>query len=558
MKILIHYARTFKWSLIFIIICSILNGVASVSLLTYLSQKLLAATSISLNTLLIFLALLLVFIALQTAVQLAIAGFGHLLVFRLRKQIIKQIIDTNYQQVKIQGKAKILASLNSDIDNITRIFMHLPEIIQGIVLMICGCIYLGSLSNSLLLITIFWFAAITLVMHFIVKQVVRNYERFRKTKDYLADDYQAVLDGHRELKLNSIRAKNFYDRRLVKHADESRKTIVITDFYHYLGNNFSDIMVLALVGVIYFASAQFKLASIETATTFAVTILFLRNFIFQAVASIPDPSLGMISSNKLQDLEFVDYQEEFSAQNQLNPNWQTIRFENVTYTYPKSKDGKNKDGNFGLQPVNFTLHRGELNFLIGKNGSGKSTLSLLLSGLVEPNQGTIYVDDVAITPELLPSYRGMITSVFSDFYLFHEIATDESPEADALLDEWLKILQIEDKVQIIDRTLSTTSLSTGQRKRLALLVSIAERRSFMILDEWAADQDPNFRHIFYRQLLPMIKERGVTVFAISHDDQYFDTADRIFLINQGVLKELNNEERLTEAHLAVEHLKENG
>ncbi|RIY33274.1 hypothetical protein CJP74_02275 [Psittacicella melopsittaci] len=557
MPLILHYAKRFKWRIAVIIFLSILNGLASIAILNFINTKLLNADSFGFTTFIAFVFTLIAFLFIQTLAQICLAALGHKIVFLLRRQLIKQIIDSSYQQIRNQGKAKILASLNTDIDNISRIFMNLPDVIQGAVLAICTGFYLAHLSAPLLGVTVICFAIMLLGMHFIVRTVVRSFKKYRATKDFLSADYQAVLDGHRELKLNNKRAHKFYEQRLTPHAENSRALIVRTDFFHYLGNNYFDVMVLILVGLIFYLAYAFALATIETTITFAVTILFVRNFISQAVASISDITIGFVSTQKIQQLDFAPFTPEFSGQDALNPNWQTIRFENVTYTYPKQQnevEGSKQTSQFALKPLNFTLKRGEVTFLIGKNGSGKSTLALLLSGLVEPTSGKIYVDNTPLTPELFHSYRGMISSVFSDFYLFNEIPADDTPETNALIEQWLDLLQIREKVEIIDQSLSTTSLSTGQRKRLALLVAIAEQRSFMILDEWAADQDPAFRYTFYHQILPLIQKRGVTIFAISHDDAYFDMADNIFLINKGELRILNAQERLTEAHLAVENL----
>jgi len=92
---------------------------------------------------------------------------------------------------------------------------------------------------------------------------------------------------------------------------------------------------------------------------------------------------------------------------------------------------------------------------------------------------------------------------------------------------------LEQKVTVSEGELSSTKLSQGQRKRLALLLAYLENRSIILLDEWAADQDPSFRKVFYTELLPELKARGKTVIAITHDDHYFHLADKIYRIHQG-------------------------
>lgn len=99
------------------------------------------------------------------------------------------------------------------------------------------------------------------------------------------------------------------------------------------------------------------------------------------------------------------------------------------------------------------------------------------------------------------------------------------------------------QVSIENGRLSDVRYSQGQRKRLALLMAVSEKRGCLLLDEWAADQDPRFRKFFYRELLPLLKQQGVTVVAITHDDRYFDMADRLFKMDSGRLIQLNVDEK---------------
>ena len=168
-------------------------------------------------------------------------------------------------------------------------------------------------------------------------------------------------------------------------------------------------------------------------------------------------------------------------------------------------------------------------FLIGKNGSGKSTLFMILAGLLAPKSGEMFADDVKITESNLKSYANTISAVFSDFYLFDEVMSED----EALIGVLLKKMSIENKVSVKDGNFSTLNLSQGQKKRLAMVAALLEGRKFLILDEWAADQDPEFRRHFYVEFLPELKTQGYTIFAISHDDAYFDAADKIYEIKNG-------------------------
>ena len=73
----------------------------------------------------------------------------------------------------------------------------------------------------------------------------------------------------------------------------------------------------------------------------------------------------------------------------------------------------------------------------------------------------------------------------------------------------------------------------GQRKRLALVNAWPEERPVLVFDEWAADQDPALRKIFYTELLADLKRLGKTIIVISHDDRYFNIADPVVRLRAG-------------------------
>lgn len=592
MELFWHYARCFKWRLVLITLLSFLNAAASLAIIHFINRYIIVANNFSLQVLCLFLLALVSFLVVQTLAQIALSSLGHKIVHLFRMQLTKQIIDSDYQLLKSQGKGKLLASLNNDLDQFARIFINLPDLIQGIVLATVCMIYLGSLSGSLLLVTIVWFSLTLYGMYHMVRIVMRGVRKARDLKDQVSTDYQALLDGHRELKLNLQRAQMFHQEKIAPHSDAYRKTFVEIDFFHYLRNNFTETMVLASVGILFYLAYSFNLARAEVTMTYAVTLLFYRKFIFQAVFAIPDLGYGVIAIRKVKELTLAPYQESFTPATGKFKDWQEISFVDVCYQYPHDKSNFNSNSTaeisdkinpkprnttsinntsensthplsehdypnynqskFALEKINFNLLRGETVFLIGKNGSGKSTLSQLLTGLTQATGGKIFIDKQELTADLYPAFHEIISTVFSDFYLFKEIPNADTPETQEILEQWIKLLQMESKVAIIERQLSTVNLSTGQRKRLALLTAIAEQRSLLVLDEWAADQDPAFRYVFYREILPRLKAKGMTIFAISHDDAYFDVADRVLLINQGKLRELNTQERATQAHFMVE------
>ncbi|WP_417788549.1 ATP-binding cassette domain-containing protein, partial [Stutzerimonas xanthomarina] len=199
-----------------------------------------------------------------------------------------------------------------------------------------------------------------------------------------------------------------------------------------------------------------------------------------------------------------------------------------------------------------TLKRGEVVFLIGGNGSGKSTLARLLTGLYQPQSGCVRVDGRPLQEEDWKTYRQHFSAIYTDLHLFDRLMgpAGESPDA-MLIEEWLKALGMHTKLDFDGDRVTNANLSQGQRKRLAMLLAVAEQRDLLLLDEWAADQDPQFRRVFYRELLPQLRALGKTLVVISHDDHYFDQADRLLEMRQGQLVELTGEQREAASRDAV-------
>jgi putative ATP-binding cassette transporter len=197
-----------------------------------------------------------------------------------------------------------------------------------------------------------------------------------------------------------------------------------------------------------------------------------------------------------------------------------IEMRNVVFRYID----RSSDTVFQVGPVDFALQSGELVFITGGNGSGKSTFLKVLASLYKPDAGEITFDGIRLNEETREAYRQLITAVFVDYHLFQRLYGIPEPDP-AEVERLLALFRLEDKTRLNDREFDTLQLSTGQRKRLALIVSLLEKRPILLLDEWAADQDPEFRRKFYFDLLPALNRAGKTVVVITHDDRYLEELD---------------------------------
>ena len=308
-------------------------------------------------------------------------------------------------------------------------------------------------------------------------------------------------------------------------------------------------MMFAAIGVV-FAVSNYLNIPMGIATTFSLTILFMQSPILHAVGAYPTLQTAQVALDKIQSLELAEYQPTFTTDIVVN-NWQSISFNDIGYRYASIDTDanevvvkENEHTSDILKSVNLTLKRGDVVFLIGANGSGKSTLAKIITGIFTPSIGAVKIDSQLVDSKNNADYRQLFSAIFSDQHLFKQLIGREGQQPDeALVNTWLHKLNLQDKVSVTDNQLSTDKLSQGQRKRLAMLIAVAEQKDILLLDEWAADQDPAFRRVFYQTLIPELKALGKTLFIISHDDGYFEHADRLLLMKEGRLIELNAEER---------------
>ncbi|MDH1221920.1 multidrug ABC transporter permease/ATP-binding protein [Aeromonas caviae] len=542
MELLSLVYRQYRWPFIAITLLSLLSAVSGIGVIAFINQSLIESVGDPLPILGQLVGLVLLLLVITLGSQLALTTLGHHFVYRLRGRLLKQLLDTDVARLRQIGQGPLLASLSSDIGQITIAFVRLPELVQGLVLTLGSIIYLGLLSPALLGVTALWVTVTMVVGWLLVNRVYRHLAHMRQAEDRLYQNYQSIIAGCKELALNRERAHFVYHQLYEQNARDYREQIIRADTYHLSAVNWSNIMMLGAIGLVFFLANGLGWANTNVAATFALTLLFLRTPLLQGIGALPTLIAAQVAFDKIAALNLAEPDEAFP----LPPaprSWQRIELEQVSFHYQG-------EGGFSVGPINLVIERGEQIFLIGGNGSGKSTLAMLLTGLYQPVSGRILLDGEPVTDR--NGYLGLFSAIFTDYHLFQHLLGPEPKEA--LVAEWLERLQMGSKLAIEDGFIADIDLSQGQRKRVALLLALAEQREVMLFDEWAADQDPQFRRIFYQVLLPRLKEMGKTVIAISHDDHYFSLADRLLEMRQGRLTELTGEQREQVSRDAVAHL----
>ncbi|WP_324024479.1 multidrug ABC transporter permease/ATP-binding protein [Aeromonas caviae] len=542
MELLSLVYRQYRWPFIAITLLSLLSAVSGIGVIAFINQSLIESVGDPLPILGQLVGLVLLLLVITLGSQLALTTLGHHFVYRLRGRLLKQLLDTDVARLRQIGQGPLLASLSSDIGQITIAFVRLPELVQGLVLTLGSIIYLGLLSPALLGVTALWVTVTMVVGWLLVNRVYRHLAHMRQAEDRLYQNYQSIIAGSKELALNRERAYFVYHQLYEQNARDYREQIIRADTYHLSAVNWSNIMMLGAIGLVFFLANGLGWANTNVAATFALTLLFLRTPLLQGIGALPTLIAAQVAFDKIAALNLAEPDEAFPLPPAPRP-WQRIELDQVSFHYQG-------EGGFSVGPINLVIERGEQIFLIGGNGSGKSTLAMLLTGLYQPVSGRILLDGEPVTDR--NGYLALFSAIFTDYHLFQHLLGPEPKEA--LVAEWLERLQMGSKLAIEDGFIADIYLSQGQRKRVALLLALAEQREVMLFDEWAADQDPQFRRIFYQVLLPRLKEMGKTVIAISHDDHYFSLADRLLEMRQGRLTELTGEQREQVSRDAVAHL----
>ena len=556
MELLRLILRDYRAAFIGVLAASIASAALGIGVIAFINQRLIETAANPLAAMPQFFALIVLLLAVSLIAQLGLTVLGHQFVFDLRSRLVKRIMDTDIERIEALGSAPLLASLSADIRNVTIAFVRLPELVQGTILTLASIAYLAWLSPSILLVTAVWIGLTMAVGAWLVQRVYHHLRHVREAEDALQQDYETVIDGRKELGLNRDRARQLFDRVYRANAQRYRYHIIRSDTFHLSANNWANIMMLGAIGVVFFLANGLGWASSSVAATYALTILFLRTPMIQAIGALPTLINAQVAFDKLATLTLAEYEPRFDTPAPIKRDWKTIELRDVAFAYGRTEEANNGGSDsFGIGPINLTLRRGELVFLIGGNGSGKTTLARLLTGLYRPVSGEIRIDDVPVRISDRAAYRRLFAAVFTDFHLFDQVLGANGKRANQpFIDDWRERLGLTDKLALDGARILNTKLSQGQRKRVALMLALAESRDVLLLDEWAADQDPQFRRVFYRELLPAFRERGHTVFAISHDDSYFEHADRLLEMRDGQLRELTGEMRDRASRDAVAQL----
>ena len=521
---------------VFVIVLSIASGVFAAALASIINK---AAEIIIIKdhsaAVLYFIPLFLILLTLLLFTRRIALRSGVELVERslevYRNKIGNQLRQSELLTMENTDQGEIYTKLSIDTKKISRASLSAIRIIHSIVTLIVIIIYIFTFSISAGICFMFFFALGIFYYQVQHMFLVNTIEEMAQKETRLFENFGHLLDGFKEIKLNTAKKENFFHNKLMPLGNDVKKLRI------KIGNGFVDIARFCFVLLFYLAlgSIIFILPP-----TFSIVLRFkiitMSAFLWEPIGilseSIPVVLSAKVSINRLIDLEkqlntSSSSFPEYVSRSQPDPldSFHCLQIKSLCFNYT-DRAGKTI---FAIDSINANINKGEIVFFAGGNGSGKSTVLKLLSGLYPPLSGSFVLNGSEIN---ITQYKHLFSVVFTDCYVFNGLY-GISNICDQEVEKLLKLMSIDHKVKWKNKKLQYSGLSTGQKKRLALMIAILEDRPVLVLDEWAAEQDPTYRKIFYTELLPMLKNRGKTIIAATHDEKYYDVADCVIKMQYG-------------------------
>lgn len=455
----------------------------------------------------------------------------------LRRYISFRVLSTDFRRLEILGGPKIHSALSEHSTSVAQFFVSLPAILTNAVIVIGCMIYMALLSWQIFLAAVVMIGLGSLGYHLAHLRAIRHLGQASTEQDRLFGHFRALTDGAKELRLHEGKRRIFKDEVLGRSIDKVQRSRSLGMSIFVASASWGNFLVYAFIGLVLFVLVEDVPGRNSIMTGFALVFIYMVVPLEVLLLHIPRANLARVAAERIEEItRYIPVPEEAGLDTLASPlALERLELHGVTHRYYHEQS----DEMFELGPLDLEFYPGSVTFLVGGNGSGKTTLAKLLVGLYAPESGEVSLNGERIDESNRDRYRQLFSAIFSDFHLFERLLELGRDDLDEVGNRLLKRLHLQHKVKVCDGAFTTQALSQGQRKRLALVAACLEDRPFLVFDEWAADQDPVFKEVFYRELLPELKIQGKTILVISHDDRYFHLGDRLLKLEDGQLSKID-------------------
>jgi putative ATP-binding cassette transporter len=452
---------------------------------------------------------------------------------KMKLRVIDKIDRADLQSLEKLGTSEIYDRVTENVAVISDSAGVISNVLQSACILVCAAIYLLTLSSPAFAILAILNVAAVKMYYAQVNEISSRLGEAARKRITFFDQLTDMLRGYKELRLSRRRSRDVREDIAVTTKDVRVATIEANTLFAD-SLVFAQCLLFAMLVAMVFVLPQYVSVDSTKVATLISAVLFFWGPLSGVVGGMP---MYTRSSLALANIKTLEEKLDRAARGAVPPTkvedpwagrFSGLEMQEVSFAYAAD------EGNhaFRIGPMNLTITSGEVVFIVGGNGSGKSTFMKVLTGLYPPTSGGIRMNGVKVRPENVAAYREMFSVIFSDFHLFSRMYGLLDVDEAAVLG-LLRQMRIDDKTSYAKTRFTRRDLSTGQRKRLAMIVALLEDRPICVFDEWAADQDPEFRKYFYDELIPSLKRRGKTVIAVTHDDRYFHCADRVLTLEYG-------------------------
>ncbi|QPL45283.1 cyclic peptide export ABC transporter [Halomonas sp. A40-4] len=456
---------------------------------------------------------------------------GQRALAELRSFVAQCVAKTPFAHFERVGSARIQSALTEHSNNVAVLFVSLPVILTNTVIVV-GCLgYLAMLSWQVFLFALGVIGLGAVGYHLVHLRAIRYLQTASSEQDRLFGHFRALTDGAKELRLHQDKRHTFINQVLGASVEGVRRLRTHGMSLFVISTSWGQFLMYAFIGLVLFVLAGNGPNQTQVMTGFALVFVYMVTPLEGLLINIPRINMARVAASRIDDITREMPQGQERQASPRVPALQRLELRDVTHQYYHEQS----DDVFELGPINLSFTPGEVVFLVGGNGSGKTTLAKVLVGLYSPEGGEVLLNGERVEADGWDAYRQLFSVVFSDFHLFERLLEAPREDLDEEGNRLLAKLHLQHKVRVENGAFTTQSLSQGQRKRLALVVAYLEDRPFLVFDEWAADQDPLFKEVFYCEVLPELKRMGKAVLVITHDDRYFQLADRLVRLESGKL-----------------------
>ena len=527
------------------LLSSLLTGVFSTLIIKEIHTALASSQEFDTTAFAIyFFSMVVAYLIASLLSSISIAQINRKMIHRLRIVLSQKVLAAPYERVEGM-KSNILPVLTDDLNHIANLINRLPSVTTGIATVLGILVYLFWLSPLMGGLTFGAFFLVYIINLINLKMVGKYAHLNREHSNVIYKLIEGLVYGIANLMLHRSFQERYIDEKVNENSEVQMKWYFREMVFNSLNNRLNDVILMAFLGGIILMVYLFEIVTVEFFNTYLTLILFMLGplstvsgffgtikRIEASLIQIENLGIQLDESSGSESKKKVSGEGLSSTKEVTGP---IIELESIEFSYQKAKDG------FSLRSVNLKLEAGTTLFIEGGNGSGKSTLIKLICGLYSPQKGTVLYKGKEITDELLQDYRDKFAVVLTDSYLFEDLKHLGEKKLEKA-PEYLKMVEMDHKVELRDGVFSTVDLSEGQKKRLQLVHMLLENKEVYIFDEWVAYQDKHSKELFYTRVLPYLKENGKVVINIAHDYSYEDMADEIIRMEDGRI--VNNESGL--------------